>query len=418
MDNDALILTAVVFAVEIALISLILGAVAWWFYRKAATDAQTLRTEKNQLAERRQAHLRFIQEQLDVLERRRRRQKGGESRLDQLQRRILEEDRKHTEAARKRDAAIWDLRSQSTKALIEAVQAMDPRALDETGHAHGGQDPTQALRRTLKQREDQLEQQRRELQQVRPFRDAWLRLHRYARRESAENAALRRALRDIPAEPDTVMAIRNTLDNAAKERAALDDYLAATAASFEDASPEQARQARRRTRRISRLRKVLDTSSARAHAASERFPKVLKEQTQAISDLEGKLDQAKHTQQVIRQSYSREIQQLKKNHQDAESTARSLERENQRLRQRVRNLIHLSQDESVAFVPPRSGHGADKQHEAETARKDAEIDRLHQALRQERGKAERLEQQVQRLQALEAAIHSTLQEDKDSGPSD
>ncbi|MFO7859224.1 MAG: hypothetical protein R6V11_09965 [Ectothiorhodospiraceae bacterium] len=416
MDSDALFLTTVVVAIEIALISLALGAIAWWSYRKAVTEAQALRTEKNQLAERRHAHLRFVQEQLDVLERRRRRQKGGESRLDHLERRILEEDRKHTEAARKRDTAIWDLRTQSTKALIDAVQAMYPRALDDTGHANGGQEPTQALRRTLKQREELLEKQRRELQQLRPFRDAWLRLHRYARRESAENAAMRRALRDIPAEPDTVMAIRNTLDGASTERAALDDYLAATAASFDEASPEQARQARRRTQRISRLRTVVDTSSARAHAASERFPAVLKEQTQAISDLEGKLERAQHAQQVIRQGYSREIQQLKKNHHDAESTARSLERENRRLRERVRNLIHLSQDDSVAFVPPQSGAAADKQHQADTARKDAEIDRLHKALRQERGKAERLEQQVERLEALEAAIQSTLQGDKDRTP--
>ncbi|MDN3519558.1 hypothetical protein QWY84_18270 [Aquisalimonas lutea] len=411
MDSSSLFLTFLVVAVEIAIVSAALGGVSWWLYRRAFSEAQAFKSEKRHLLQRRDAHLRFLNDRLNTLAMRRHRQKGTETRLENLERRILEEDKKHTEAARDRDTEIWDLRTASTKALIDAVRAMDPSALDGAGRASGSrQDTSHALRHSLKEREEQVERQRREIQQLSPFRDAWSRLHRYARNESAENAALRDALRRIPADAATTEAIGNVLQTYANDRAALDDYLEATAASYEEANPEQARRARQRQQRMNRMHKVVDTASSRMDAASQRFPAVLNDQNEAISDLEFKLERAEQAQQVIRQNYSREIQRLKKNNQDAENTARSLEKENRRLRQRVRNLIRLTQEDSMAFVPGSQAGGTSQEAE-ENARKDAEIDRLHQALRQERTKTERLEKQVEKYQTLEAAIQSTLHED-------
>ncbi|MDN3519704.1 hypothetical protein QWY84_19010 [Aquisalimonas lutea] len=411
MDSSSLFLTFLVVAVEVAIVSAALGGVSWWLYRRAFTEAQAFKSEKRHLIQRRDAHLRFLKERISNLDMRRHRQKGAESRLENLERRILEEDKTHTEAAQNRDAEIWDLRTTSTKSLIDTVRAMDPNALDGAGSTSGTkQDTNHALRRSLKERDEQAERQRREIQQLSPFRDAWLRLHRYAQRESAENVALRETLRGLSTDPATAKAIQDALQTYANDRAALDDYLEATAASFDDASPKQAQRARRRQQRMDRMHKVVDTASSRMDAASQKFPAVLNDQNEAISDLEFKLERAEQAQQVIRQNYSREIQRLKKNNQDAESTARSLEKENRRLRQRVRNLIRLSQEENTSFVPAAQNQDTSKEQE-DDARKDAELDRLHQALRQERTKTEHLEKQVEKYQALEAAIHSTLHDD-------
>ncbi|MDN3518428.1 hypothetical protein QWY84_12475 [Aquisalimonas lutea] len=412
MDESALFILILILVTEIAIVAVVLGAVVWRLYRRVSREAEGYRSEKHHLERRRDAYLRFLGQRLADIDARARRGPGTESGPQMLARRFLQEEKSHTEAARDRDAEIWDLRMASTKALIELFRTLHPSLSADSaqGSGNGQEMGVDALRRKLLERDQAVERQRREIQQLAPFRDAWMRLHRHAARESAASATLRETLRGIRADADTTEAIEAALQAHAGDREVLDDYLQATASSYEEANPQQVRHARRRQQRMNRMHQVVDSASSRMEAASQRFPALMDDQRKAISDLETKLERAEQAREVIKQSYSREIQALKKNNRDTENNARSLEKENRRLRQRVRNLIRLTRDDTMPFMPAAQEQTAGSAEEA-VARKDAELDQLHQSLRQEQAKNERLETQLKKFEDLQTAIQSTFEAD-------
>lgn len=409
MDESALFVLILILVSEIAIVAVVLGAVVWRLYRRVSREAEGYRSEKHHLERRRDAYLRFLGQRLGDMDARARRKPGVESGPQVLARRFLQEEKSHTEAARDRDAEIWDLRMASTKALIELFRTVHPKLTGDSSDGSQGQEMgVEALRRKLLEREQAVERQRREIQQLAPFRDAWMRLHRHAARESAASAALRETLQGMQADAATSEAIEAALQAHAGDREVLDDYLQATASSYEEANPQQARHARRRQQRMNRMHQVVDSASSRMEAASQRFPGLMDDQRKAISELESKLERAEQAREVIKQNYSREIQALKTNNRDTENNARSLEKENRRLRQRVRNLIRLTRDDTMPFMPAAEQQTTGSAEEA-LARKDADLDQLHQSLRQEQGKSERLEVQLKKFQDLQAAIQTTLE---------
>lgn len=409
MDDFSQLLLLLILVGEVALIALVLGAIGWWLYRKKAREAAVFTSEKLHLARRREAYYRFLSQRLNDQARHRRRSGGKESGKAKLARRFLEEELRHTEAARDRDAEIWDLRMASTQALIGLFSDVAGSGFSDADAQSGPpQEPgTEALRRKLREREQAVSQLRQEIQELRPFRDAWMRLHRQASRESKANAELHTALRSAGTDPMTRDRIETALQRYAGEREVLDDYLAATAESYEQAQPEQVRRERRQQHRMNRMHSVVDAASSRVDRASRKAPQLMEDQRQAISELEQKLERAQQAQEVIKHTYSREMQKLKKSNREASDNARMLEKENRRLRLRVRNLIILSRENESTFIPGSQaspGQAGRPDHQT----RQAEIDALAAQLKREQAKTEELEQQLKRFHDLEAAIQNTL----------
>lgn len=409
MDDFSHLLLLLILVGEVALIALVLGAIGWWLYRKKAREAEAFTSEKLHLARRREAYHRFLSQRLNDQAHHRRRSGGKESGKTKLARRFLEEELRHTEAARDRDAEIWDLRIASTQSLIGLFGEITGAVFSDTDSSPGQpQEPgTEALRRKLREREQTVSQLRQEVQELRPFRDAWMRLHRQASRESKANAELHSALRSAGADPVTRDRIETALQRYAGEREVLDDHLAATAESYEQAQPDQVRRERRQQHRMNRMHSVVDAASSRVERVSQKVPGLMEDQRQAITELEQKLERAQQAQEVIKHTYSREMQKLKKGNREASENARMLEKENRRLRLRVRNLINLSRENETTFIPgsrARPGQADTPDLQA----RQSEIDALGEQLRREQTKTEELEQQLKRFRDLEAAIQSTL----------
>ena len=409
MDDFSHLLLLLILVGEVALIALILGAIGWWLYRKKAREAEAFSSEKRQLAHRREVYHRFLSQNLNDQAHYRRRTGGKESAKEKLARRFLEEELRHTEAARDRDAEIWDLRMASTQALIGLFGEVTGLRLNDLDGTSGQTQEAgaDALRRKLREREQTVSQLRQEVQELRPFRDSWMRLHRQASRESVANAELQAALRNTGTDPATRNQIETALQQYTGEREVLDDYLAATAGSYEAAQPEQVRRERRQQHRMNRMHNVVDAASSRVERASQKMPGLMEDQRNAIVELEQKLERAQQAQEVIKHTYSREMQKLKKSNREASDNARMLEKENRRLRLRVRNLINLSRENDTTFVPGAHG-GPAPLNTPEAHGRQAEIEALGEQLRREQARTEDLEQQLKRFRDLEAAIQNTL----------
>ncbi len=209
--------------------------------------------------------------------------------------------------------------------------------------------------------------------------------------------------------------MRELLQDHSSHQTMLDDYLGTTDSLYEGAAPEQLRRARRYQQRVTRTQRMVDAASSRIDAMSERMPEVLREQTRTIADLEKKLDLARQGQALIKQNYSKEIKSLQNSNREAEENLRGLDRENRRLRHRVRNLLELTRAHTM-LPPPASGNERHAASNADPAATEAKIERLHQALRQEQSRRTELEKKVEKYKALESVLESTLRADPAEAP--
>lgn len=410
MEDPNTLLLLLILVSELALIAAILGGIGWYMYRKASRTAQSASAEKKHLEDRREAYLVFLGDRMRELNVLAKKPLRADEEFQALARRFLHEERMHTEAAKDRDSMIWDLRMDSTQKLIKLFREISA-AYSGKGiipSASGEQPTAGSTQQTVTEQNSLIDRQRQEIQELSSFREAWMRLHRYAMRESVAAARLRSALHNISNDPATRQAIETELQTHASDRDALDDYLNSTAASYEEAHPEDMLRARRQQRRMNRTHQVVDGASSRIDEANKRLPALFQDQNLAITELEAKLQQATATKDSIKYTYNKEIQRLKSNNREATRNVSSLEKDNRRLRERVRNLIRLSKEGRGPFVPPVETKA--KRYETNVLKNhEATVDHLKELIRQEREKNAELQQIAKKYRDLEAFLRTTLE---------
>lgn len=368
MQTPEGLLSLTVLLAEAALIFAALVAIVGFLYRKAFREVTRYRSAEQQVRNDRAAYLEYIRGKLQRLA-----TKYGMERPEsarplhaalvrspmsphevgvELFREFLAAEVRATEKAIAGSASFWSIRHSETRSILKsfeaAAQAMAgsertamPGEVTETAAPRRDDARIAQLQSRLAKRDARIGELEREVEQLESYRARFLELHGSAVAEMGANQDFRSELREGLRRDAGGEEVEELLSRYEVRRNSHEKLVGRYDMYFSEASegaqwPDEPGEEGAGT---ARWRSALSDSQAAVDDNTAQLVSALEEQSHLIGALKDKLDRATEKELKLRQYYNREIRQLEQNAHDNQTTLKTLQHENYRLKRRVRRLL-------------------------------------------------------------------------------